>query len=115
MRLEDLTPELQEKAAACETPEEIIALAREEGYELTEDELDQVSGGASWNGGSEGPRESVPQQGDFCTACGSYIMYRPDVAGTYYCNCKTCFIIVGSGGQIKHGRTYEVEIPTEEW
>ena len=49
MEFKDLTPEQQEKAKACKTPEDILALAKEEGYELSDDELDSVSGGVSWN------------------------------------------------------------------
>ena len=45
MKFEDLTPEQQEKAEACKTPEEIFALAKEIGYEMTEEEIDSVSGG----------------------------------------------------------------------
>ena len=45
MNFEDLTPELQEKAKACATPEELLALAKAEGYELSDAELEQVSGG----------------------------------------------------------------------
>ena len=36
MKLEDLTPEQKEKALACKTTEELIALARAEGVELTD-------------------------------------------------------------------------------
>jgi len=36
MNFEDLTPELQEKVKAYKTPEEIFALAKEEGYELSD-------------------------------------------------------------------------------
>lgn len=49
MELNDLAPELQEKAKACETAEELLALAKEEGVELTDADLDAVSGG-SWGG-----------------------------------------------------------------
>ena len=45
MKFDDLTPEQQEKARAAKTPEGILALAREEGYELSDDELGAVSGG----------------------------------------------------------------------
>ena len=47
MNFDDLTEELKAKAKACETPEEILALAKEEGYELSEEELEDISGG--WN------------------------------------------------------------------
>ena len=45
MNFEELHPELQEKVKACKTPDDLLALASEEGYELTEEELDAVSGG----------------------------------------------------------------------
>ena len=46
MKFEDLSPELQEKAAACKTAEEIFALAKSEGIELSDEQLEAVSGGA---------------------------------------------------------------------
>ena len=45
MNIEDLTPEQLEKAKACTSPEELLALAKDAGYELTDDELDAVVGG----------------------------------------------------------------------
>ncbi len=41
----DLSPELREKAKACQTPEEMLALAKKEGYKLSEAEIEAVSGG----------------------------------------------------------------------
>ena len=48
MKFDDLTPEQMEKAKACKTPEEVLALAKEEGYELSDEELSAVSGGEDW-------------------------------------------------------------------
>ena len=45
MNFEDLTPQQKEKAIACKSPEELLALAKEEGVELTEEQLESVSGG----------------------------------------------------------------------
>ena len=45
MDFSNLTPEQQEKVRGCKTTEEMLALAKEEGCELTEDELEQMSGG----------------------------------------------------------------------
>lgn len=53
----NLTPELREKAKSCKTPEEVFALAKEEGYELSEEELSAVSGG-NWF--------TDPCRGDYC-------------------------------------------------
>ena len=52
MALEDRWSELSEerkaKMRACKTPEELLSMAREEGYEFTDDELEAVAAGASW-------------------------------------------------------------------
>lgn len=54
MEYKDLSPEQQEKASACKTAEELITLAKEEGMELSEEQIDSISGGA-WS--------SVPPDG----------------------------------------------------
>ena len=55
MNIDDmnLSPELREKAKACKTPDEMLALAKAEGYKLSEEELAAVSGGASWGSCSD--------------------------------------------------------------
>ena len=58
MNFEELTPELQEKARECKTAEDILALAKEEGYELSDAELEGVSGG--WGCSCNGHQEVVP-------------------------------------------------------
>ena len=47
MGLNDLTDEQKARARECPTTEEMLALAREEGYELSDEELEAVSGGWS--------------------------------------------------------------------
>lgn len=47
MNLDDLSPELREKAMACETPDELFALAKAEGVSLSDEQLDAISGGWS--------------------------------------------------------------------
>ena len=49
MNFKDISPELREKAEACKTPEELLALAKTEGYKLSEEELAAVSGGGGWS------------------------------------------------------------------
>ena len=46
----DISPELREKAKACTSPEELLALAKSEGYQLSEVEMEAVSGGGVWDG-----------------------------------------------------------------
>ena len=45
MEHESISPELQEKAKACKTAEDILERAKDEGYELSDDELESISGG----------------------------------------------------------------------
>ena len=49
MDYKDLSPELREKAKACKTPEELLALAKTEGYKLSDEEMEVISGGESWS------------------------------------------------------------------
>jgi hypothetical protein len=49
MEFEDLSPELREKAKDCQTPEELLALAKSEGYKLSDADMEAVSGGVSWS------------------------------------------------------------------
>ena len=45
MDISDLSPELIKKARACESSDELAALAESEGIELTDSQLDAISGG----------------------------------------------------------------------
>lgn len=45
MKLDDLTPEQQEKAKACQSVAEVYDLIKSEGFELSDEELDGLSGG----------------------------------------------------------------------
>ena len=40
-----MTPEQKAKARECKTPEELLALAQEEGFSLTDEQLESISGG----------------------------------------------------------------------
>ena len=44
----DISPELKENARACKTPDEMLALAKKEGYKLSDEEMEAVAGG--WSG-----------------------------------------------------------------
>jgi len=48
MDFDDLSPEQKEKIAACKTPEDVLALAKSEGIELTDEQLEDIAGGKSW-------------------------------------------------------------------
>ena len=55
MRFEDMTPEMVERAKGCETAEERTAFIRENGVELTDEQLEGISGGG-W-----GDRRACPK------------------------------------------------------
>lgn len=44
----NLTEEQKEKALKCQSPEEFISLANSEGIELTDEQLEGLSGGSDW-------------------------------------------------------------------
>lgn len=56
MKLDDLSEEQKAKVTACKTADELVALAKEEGLELSDEQLDSISGG-DWDD---------PICGDFC-------------------------------------------------
>lgn len=45
MNINDLPNDLKEKARSCHTAEELFELAKEEGVELPDEDLDAISGG----------------------------------------------------------------------
>ena len=51
INFDDLSPELKDKLASCESPDDYAKLAKSVGIELTEEELDSISGGGIWGGG----------------------------------------------------------------
>ena len=78
--LKGLTEEQINKVKECKSPEEIFALAKEEGIELTEEQLEAVSGGFC---------KAVPA----CSYCGStntrYILKSRMKDVVIYCyDCK---------------------------
>ena len=44
-----LSDDLKKKATECRTSEELMALAKSEGIELTDEQLDAISGGFDWS------------------------------------------------------------------
>ena len=48
--IKDLSPELQEKARACKTKDELMQLAAENGLEIPEEALEGVAGGCTSKG-----------------------------------------------------------------
>ena len=82
--LKSLTEEQIAKVRACKTQEELLALAKQEDIELTEEQLEAVSGGCTT------PVEKfVP-----CPKCKSIQVEREFIRNEFnsetYCTCKQC-------------------------
>ncbi|SEF78271.1 hypothetical protein SAMN04487934_103124 [Eubacterium ruminantium] len=82
--IKDLSPELQEKARACKTTEELLKLADDNDIEISREALDTVSGGSICgsedcpNGGKH-EWEEISREYDTMGKC--YIVK---------CRCKKC-------------------------
>ena len=79
MDLSNLDPEMRERVRACETPEEILALAHEVGRKLTDEELEAVSGGDGEWGAMQCPR-----------CLGTDVVKDVAAAGNTFYKCLSC-------------------------
>ena len=50
MDLSNVSQELMDKARNCKTAEELLTLAKQEGIELSDEDLEAVAGGQDWCG-----------------------------------------------------------------
>lgn len=50
MDFNDIPEQLMDEARKCKTPEELLDLAKREGVELSEEQLEGISGGQDWCG-----------------------------------------------------------------
>ena len=69
--LSKLTDEQKKKVEAAQSPEELLAIAKEAGYELSQEQLEAISGG-SWcvSDGTPPTCETVCQMDHMCpNAC----------------------------------------------
>lgn len=84
MDLNNLTPEQRAKVDAAKTPEEILAIAQEEGYELSREELDSIAGGDSWYEDTQVT----------CMNCGrTWLVHEPD-HGSITVRCPSCGFVM---------------------
>ena len=79
----DIPPELEEEVKACETPEDVLALAKRKGYKLSDEDLAEISGGG-WDA-----KDALPQ----CPNCHSYEVSMSSIFGSpgaTRCRCSKC-------------------------
>lgn len=55
MEYSELTAEQKAKVKDCKNAEDLLALAKEEGYELSDSELESISGGGFWDNENDCP------------------------------------------------------------
>ena len=67
--LKGLTEEQLEKIRACKSTEEMLEIAKEEGVELSEEQLEAITGGACEEAPASTPTPT--QSGLRCPRCGS--------------------------------------------
>jgi hypothetical protein len=53
MNLNEVDPELRARIRGTESPEEVLEIAREMGVELSNEQLEEVTGGINWDGAGE--------------------------------------------------------------
>ena len=86
--LKGLTPEQIEKARACHNSKELLEAAKQEGLELTEHQLEAVSGGQC--------AQDYERSGFPCPVCGgtntkgTYNDFIFNSDGGYKCHCSDC-------------------------
>ncbi|MDO4851108.1 MAG: Nif11-like leader peptide family natural product precursor [Actinomycetota bacterium] len=81
--IKDLDPELQEKARACGSVEELLALAKEAKVPLPDEALAVIAGGDDQDAGS--------CRHEDCPKCGSKDTVDDGTDGRYwYWHCNTC-------------------------
>ena len=83
--LKGLTEEQVEKVKACKNNEELLKLAKEEGIELSDEQLAAVSGAGIFCASTP----TIP-----CPKCGSYNVKAVQMSGAlscyWDCTCKNC-------------------------
>ena len=68
MDFSNISDELKAKAQACKSTDELLALAKSEGVELSEEQLEAVAGGVDWGINTYPPTDGSPCTGYVCAA-----------------------------------------------
>ena len=85
--IKDLVPELQEKARACGSTEELLALAKEAKVPLPDEVLASIAGGDDVDASKCSPKKDCPKCG--CTRLGYQEEKTSRYIRTHY-SCSAC-------------------------
>ena len=66
---ERMTREQRKKACACKSKEEFLAFAKKERIELSDDQLEAISGGGHWSDRATDWARDLVNSGQFCPNC----------------------------------------------
>ncbi len=82
MNIEQLTEEQKQKFRSASSTDELFALVQEEGIELSDEQLEQISGGSKW---SDGTGSYV-----YCPFCRHEISTTDYVGSSFTVFCDNC-------------------------
>lgn len=71
-------PEFQERLRACKSAKEVVELARDQGIELTDEQLEQIAGGSFWG-------DEITGYEITCGYCGG--TFDSNLPNPRYCQC----------------------------
>ena len=78
MNFDDLkNPELQKKLMSAKTPDEMVALVKERGVELTDEQMEKIAGGYEWT--------DTTQYYHTCGTCGREVVWTESSGRPNYC------------------------------
>ena len=88
MNINDLTAEQLEKAKACASASELVELAKDEGVELADEDLERIAGGRNWDG-------STTYYSLVCYSCNTRYEWEAEKGQPKFCpNCGASTISV---------------------
>ena len=93
---ERMTLEQRKKACACKSKEEFLAFAKKERIELSDDQLEAISGGGHWSDRATDWARDLVNSGQFCPGCfGNNVSPNPDASPGKKFRCNNCGRVFG--------------------
>ena len=91
MELSDLSLEQRFKAQQCTSADELIELAQAEGVELTDEQLEEFTGGSHWYNRGNISENPIPAKCDQCGSTDTWISSSyPRIGQVAFWCCNSC-------------------------